>query len=211
VFIDGIPQLHSPHVLRKPAEFQVVPKVPNWDKETKEAIKYEGLQPLIPSKSLTDAVFVNIQKLYYWDSSSLTMQSRSFAGRENVGTVVVINGTVVCQDRVAQCAYHLAQNPYLEQIDLEGGVIAPGLLTYGGSIGLTEIEAEASTNDGVAYDPFKQEVSTLIGNQPLIRAADGLQFKGRNALCVSQFDSRITLTSHRSLPGWLIEMESRQP
>lgn len=210
MFIDGIPQLHSPHVLQKPAEFQVVPKVPNWDKEMKEAIKHEGLQPLIPSKHLIDAVFVNIQKLYYRDSSSLTMQSRSFADRENGGTVVIINGTVVCQDHAAQCAHHLAQNPYLEQIDLENGVIAPGLLTYGGSIGLMEIEAEASTNDGVAYDPFEQEVPTLIGDQPLIRAADGLQFKGRNALCVSQLTSRIILTSHRSLPGWLIEMGSPQ-
>jgi hypothetical protein len=211
VFIDGIPQLKSAHNIQKPAEFQVVPKVPNWDKERKEAIKHEGLQPLIPSKHLTDVIFVNVQKLYYRNSSSLTIQSRSFADRKDGGTVVVINGRVVCQDHAARCAHHLAQNPHLEHMDLGSGVITPGLLTYGGSIGLVEIEAEASTNDGVAYDPFRQEVPTLIGDQPLIRAADGLQFKGRNALYVSQLTSRIILTSHHSLPGWPTETGSPQP
>lgn len=183
MFIDGIPQLESPHVIRKPAEFQVAPKVPNWDQERKQAIKHEGLQPLMSSKHLKNAVFINVQTIYQKDSSGLGIQSQNVVD-EGAGVVVVVNGTIICQGQTPKCAHFHEQLPSLEQIDLEGGVLAPGLLTYGGSIGLVEIDAEASTNDGVAYAPFEQDNPTLMGDGSLLLAADGLQFKGRNALYV---------------------------
>ncbi|CAG8732051.1 9724_t:CDS:2, partial [Acaulospora colombiana] len=73
----------------------------------------------------------------------------------------------------AQCTDHQRQLSNFETIDVQGGVIAPGFLSYGGSIGLIEIEAESSTNDGVAFAPFKEEVPEIIGDEPLMRAADG--------------------------------------
>ena len=50
VWIDGIAQLESPHLLVKPASFQKVPETPNFDKEARETVEYEGLPPLEPKR-----------------------------------------------------------------------------------------------------------------------------------------------------------------
>lgn len=181
MFIDGIPQLESPKSIEKPSEFQVVPKVPNFDKEAKDAIKYEGLQPLAPAKQVQDAIFLNVRKYYEREKATGQIRSQQLEG---TGVVVVVDGKVVCKGSAMQCARYRAEDIAIEQIDLCGGVLAPGLLTYGGNIGLAEIEAEASTNDGIIYDPLEKDIPRVIGNEPLIRAIDGLQFRGRNALCV---------------------------
>ncbi|KAF9488505.1 hypothetical protein BDN71DRAFT_1485080 [Pleurotus eryngii] len=70
-----------------------------------------------------------------------------------------------------------------EEIDLEGGVILPGLTTFGSSIGLTEIAREPTTNDGNAVEPFSA-IPPLLGGplETFVHAEDGLQFGGRNTL-----------------------------
>lgn len=108
-----------------------------------------------------------------------------YTKEEDYGVVVVVNGKVLCKGTSSQCAQYRIQHSELREIDLEGGAIAPGMLTYGGPIGLVEIEAESSTNDGVAFAPISQNMPKLIGKNPLMRASDGLQFQGRDALLVS--------------------------
>ncbi|KAG6891468.1 hypothetical protein C0992_006199 [Termitomyces sp. T32_za158] len=74
VFIDGIPQLQSPHVVRKPKAFQKSPKVPNFDKEAAKAVEYEGLPPLAPAKPLpSTTVFTNISSVYLPRDDSIEM------------------------------------------------------------------------------------------------------------------------------------------
>lgn len=184
MFIDGIAQLESPHVVEKPPQFQVAPKVPNFDREAKEAIKYEGLQPLAPSGRVDSTIFLNVQRVYRRDESDMRIRSQDYMQSSEYGIVVVSRGRIVCQGKAAQCAEYRGRNPPVKEIDLEGGVIAPGMLTYGGPIGLAEIEAEASTNDGVASAPIRHATPDLLGDHPLIRAADGLQFQGRDTLSV---------------------------
>jgi hypothetical protein len=72
----------------------------------------------------------------------------------------------------------------MKSIDLKGGVLTPGLLTYGGYIGLSEIEIEPSTNDGIDYGlpPFDMKIPNRTGKEPLVQAVDGLQFQGRDTL-----------------------------
>ncbi|KZS89718.1 hypothetical protein SISNIDRAFT_479686 [Sistotremastrum niveocremeum HHB9708] len=49
VYIDGIPQLKNPSVSTKPDTFQSYPRPPNFDKEARETVEWEGLPPLKPS------------------------------------------------------------------------------------------------------------------------------------------------------------------
>ena len=66
-----------------------------------------------------------------------------------------------------------------EFVDLEGGSLAPGLTSYGSSLGLEEIIIEPSTNDGDVFDPLADEnlPSVLGKDTAIIRAVDDLQFK----------------------------------
>ncbi|PVF97469.1 hypothetical protein CPB86DRAFT_423305 [Serendipita vermifera] len=205
VFVDGIPQLRSPSTIKKPAEFQVPPKVPNFDKEREQAVKYEGLQPLRPSKDIESAIFFNVQAIYKRDGTMNKIISQKLSQRNELGVVVVHKGSIVCQGVEAQCLQYQIQSPTFERIDVEGGVISPGFLSYGATIGLTEIGYESSTNDGVAFAPFKEKVPKIIGDEPLMRAADGLQFNGRDTLLAYHNGVTVAVTPpvHSSFLGGL--------
>jgi hypothetical protein len=71
----------------------------------------------------------------------------------------------------------------LRIIDLKGGSISPTLVSYGSSLGLSEIQGEISTGDGTVFDPLIGPVPSAA-EQVLVRAVDGLQFAGRDALFV---------------------------
>jgi hypothetical protein len=66
-----------------------------------------------------------------------------------------------------------------ERVDLDGGAISPGLVAFGAPLGLEEISAEPSTNDGTASALLPK---LLGGHTAILRASDGLQFSGRSAL-----------------------------
>ena len=68
-------------------------------------------------------------------------------------------------------------------IDLRGGAIVPGLMSFGPSLGIEEIESEPSTGDGVRFDAVKMDVPKVVGDVGgLVRVSDALQFGTRNAL-----------------------------
>lgn len=182
VFIDGIPQLSDPHVTHKPTAFQHTPAVPNFDKEAEAAVKYEGLPPLEPTQSHTGLVaFLNVRSVYGVADEGVN-EVFSFGIDQESGVVIVQDGKITCSGTEAFCL-----TPSLlgqaQVIDLRGGSIAPGFTTFGSPLGLEEIDAESSTNDGVVYDPLVQKVPSVLGPETtLIRAVDGLQFGGRSAL-----------------------------
>ena len=67
-------------------------------------------------------------------------------------------------------------------MDLKGGAISPGLVSFGAPLGLEEIEGESSTSDGYVYDSLLKGVPELVGgDSALIRASDGLIFATRDA------------------------------
>lgn len=74
-------------------------------------------------------------------------------------------------------------------IDLEGGSISPGLVSFGSPLGLEYIAAEDSTNDSPIHDRLTEKgVPDMIGGDgAMIRAADGLLFQTRDALYVHWF------------------------
>lgn len=181
VFIDGIPQLESPHIVEKPPSFQGKPRVPKFDEEAKDAVKYEGLPPLQPKRTASNTVvFTNLETIFSRSGSTIHELYSATGGKQ--GMVVVEHGMIICQGSGELCmtTENLAN---ANIIDTRGGSIAPGLVTYGSPLGLEEIAAEPSTNDGVVYDPLVQKVPSVIGgDRAIVRAVDGLQFGGRDTL-----------------------------
>jgi hypothetical protein len=183
VFIDGIPQLGSPHVVHKPASFQKTPRVPVFDKEASEAVKYEGLPPLGPRKLTTETtIFTNVKSLYI-STAEAVHEAFSAQNGTAFGIVVTRNGSMVCSGAYQSCLTPTAwADPDVTIIDLDGGSISPGFVSFGSPLGLQHIEEEPSTNDGVVYDPFVRAIPKILGGNPIVYALDGLLFGSRDAL-----------------------------
>ncbi|EGO25467.1 hypothetical protein SERLADRAFT_437208 [Serpula lacrymans var. lacrymans S7.9] len=181
VYIDGISQLKSPHVISKPQEFQKVPEVPNFDKEAATVVEYEGLPPLQQRKSVSGLVLFRGVKTFFLRGEG-SVREVSMTQDDISGVVVVNNGAIFCSGPMADCSSSFSESD-AEIIDLKGGSIFPGLVSFGSPLGTSEIEAEDSTNDGNVNDPLTAKVPSIIGgDEALIRAVDGLQFGTRDAL-----------------------------
>ncbi|KAI0038899.1 carbohydrate esterase family 9 protein [Auriscalpium vulgare] len=201
VYIDGIPQIADPQVVHKPSAYQKPPKVPNFDEETAETIKYEGLPPLLPKKAPTDGVlFVNISKIFLPREGTLLEAYATSSVDPDGAVMLVMNGSVQCYGAASDCPHKGAVSEVVEVVGLGGGTIQPGLLSYGSPLGLQEIEAESTTGDGRVFDPLVGPVPKVLGgDDTLIRAVDGLQFAGRSALLAYRagVTKAITAPSHR--------------
>ncbi|EGO25215.1 hypothetical protein SERLADRAFT_414896 [Serpula lacrymans var. lacrymans S7.9] len=181
VIIDGIPQISSPHASIKPASLQSSPTTPDFEKEAADAIKYESLPPLEPSRTVTDLViFYNVSSV--WAREAGTVQAAfGVQEGESRGVVVVDNGRLVCANVLeAACASYMSSGSV--QVDLQGGSLAPALVAAGSAIGLQDIAGEPSTGDGTVYDVMKSIPSVVGGDSSIIKAIDGLQYGSRNAL-----------------------------
>ncbi|CAK5283111.1 unnamed protein product [Mycena citricolor] len=168
VYVDGIPQLSKPFSVKKPASSQHAPKTPNFDRERADAIKYEGLPPLEPEVRTPESIlFRNV-------SSLLVDGFASFAAPGDVlvkeGVIVAVSGASALDSRGARI------------VDLEGGSISPAMVSVGTIMGLEEMWSEDSTGDGAVFDPLMGHVPSILGEDTLIQAYDGLQFGSRNAL-----------------------------
>ncbi|KAH8119709.1 composite domain of metallo-dependent hydrolase [Phellopilus nigrolimitatus] len=200
VFIDGISQFQSPHIVEKPFLFHSVPETPNFDKEAKETLEYEGLPPLIPQRTIVDqaTVFTNVSNIWLRKQASETIKLHSFSIEEGGGVVVVEGGKVICEGSESVCAMHL-NSPNLITIDLRGGSISPGLVSYGTDLGLQEIGMEESTIDGTVYDGFSKKIPKILGgDSAVIRAADDLIFSTRNALLAHRAGVTSSITAPTS-------------
>ncbi|KAF8161153.1 carbohydrate esterase family 9 protein [Crassisporium funariophilum] len=181
VYIDGIAQLKSPFVSKKPDASQRVPKTPDFKHEADEALKYDGLPPLEPKSSVSGTViFTNVDSVFLKkDHTVQQVFSASEAGAS--GTIVVENGNIKCAGVSLTC--QLAQyGPNVRRINLEGGSISPALISYGSPLGLNHINGEASTNDGPVHNVLSSDPPGILGQGSIIRAVDGLQFSTRDAL-----------------------------
>ncbi|KAG8892176.1 hypothetical protein FRB99_002905, partial [Tulasnella sp. 403] len=175
VYIDGIPQITNPVRLEKPRAFQNVPKTPDWEKEAKDAIKYQGLPPLKGSESHS-VVFTNIRSI--WERNEFGKLTEVLAGLDD-GVMYFVDGALVCTSFRADLVCPSVFPSEVAVVDLEGGSMGPGLVSFGSSLGLVEIQQEWSTNDGIVYGPFDTEFS-IVGD--LARGVDGLSFEGRDML-----------------------------
>lgn len=193
VFIDGIPQIPNPKTVTKSYSLQHAPVTPNFDKEAEEAVKYEGLPPLIPSEVKTTAtvVFTNISSMFSRDHEGNVVEKFVALSMEERATVVVQDGQIVCEQSgpgSLSCASFLSSNVEHRIVNLKGGSLQPGLVSAGSSLGLTHIPLDGSTADGGVYNPLVGSPPSIVGGDGyLARAVDGLQFASRDALYVFSF------------------------
>lgn len=193
VWIDGVLQIPVPSRSgennnvevgkgKDSGEWRKVPSVPEWDKEREETIKWEGLPPLKGQKA-DDVVFLNVARVLQRGPNGTTEQTFSATtdtdGQQRLGTVVVERGQMTCIG--LDCA-NAAGNGKVT-VDLRGGVVTPGIMTFGSPLGLEEIESEPTTGDGEPYDAFKRNIPTILDDVGgVLRAMDALVFGTRNAL-----------------------------
>ena len=164
-------------------------------------MKHDGLPPLKPARPSKDAIFIRVESLWARHYTSGEVTLRKVANGDN-GIVIVRNGKVVCAGSNAQCEVMRTKMAGVPIVDLEGGSIAPGLLSYGAPLGLEEISEEASTGDGVAPAPLVDSVPSLVGgDRYLARAIDGLTFETRDALLALNFPFRLRLALTHTLTG----------
>ncbi|KAJ6500083.1 hypothetical protein C8R47DRAFT_1110364 [Mycena vitilis] len=174
VFIDGIPQFTKAYVSKKPASQQRAPTSPNFDKEIKDTIRYEGLPPLEPSTRTSGAIlFRNVSNCWTRDESGIHLS-------QVPQNVLVEGGSITWSGSDADSELAVVEGAII--IDLQGGSISPALVSAGSMLGLQEIAAEESTTDGTVFDPLSMQIPTILGEHTVIRAADGLQFGTRDAL-----------------------------
>ncbi|KAJ6469475.1 hypothetical protein C8R45DRAFT_1055168 [Mycena sanguinolenta] len=180
VFIDGIAQLDKPYTSVKPKSTQHAPTTPNFDKEIADAIKYEGLPPLEPEAAKSDVVvFRNVGSIFLKNPAT-RLVDEVFTSASAEGVVVVEKGQIVCSGTEAACSTAFSRSEALH-LDLDGGSIFPGLVSYGSPLGLTHIPGEPSTGDGSVFDPLRSPVPPIIDGTA-IKAVDGLLFGTRDAL-----------------------------
>ena len=162
--------------------------MPNFDKEVQDAIKYEGLPPLLTEKNrLTgDVLFRNVKNVYMPVGSNIN-HSELFRGvvdgEEFPPSVLVQRGRITCMGPCTQEKV-MARTENVTIIDLEGGALSPGLVSFGAPLGVEEIQQEPSTNDGEVIDPLTKETPKILddGEGGVVRAVDGLAFMGRDTL-----------------------------
>lgn len=184
VFIDGIAQLEAPHIVSKPKNYQRTPRVPNFNNDAQKAVKYEGLPPLAPKKIPinTSIIFKNVKSLYQ-KKGGVIEQVLLPQKTGNFSTIVIRNGSIVCSGDEL-CSKVAPLDPAFLTIDLEGGSISPGFVSFGSPLGLQHMDQEPSTNDGIVYDHLLQPIPDVLGNSAIIHAVDGLEYGSRDALCV---------------------------
>ncbi|EAU91444.1 amidohydrolase [Coprinopsis cinerea okayama7 len=201
VFIDGIPQLEEPQVTRKPHNFQRLPKVPNFDKEAAEVLKYDGLPPLEPKQSSEETtVFTNVKSVFKRTREGITSVLSVEEG-DGTGVVVVTGGTMTCIGTHIACDIAAVNSGGIRPpiVDLDGGSIAPGFLTFGSPLGLQNIAAEASTNDGDILDPLVNSLPNIMGGDTaIVRASDGLEFASRDAFLAYRTGVTTAVTAPKS-------------
>ena len=179
MFIDGIPQLEASFTKKK-HDRQTAPITPNFDKEAEAGVKFAGLPPLEATPVTSGGIlFRNISSMWRRDESGVHPVFRSRDADE--GIVFVEEGKIICSGAMGECS-SFASGSGLTVIDLEGGSIAPALVSAGSALGLQEIAMEASTSDGAVYDPLQGSVPAVLGEGSITRAVDGLVFGTRDAL-----------------------------
>ena len=158
-----------------------MPEVPNWDKERQRTIEWEGLPPLGGIQFRGTVIFTNVSELWvrHPEHGIFLQLDAGFGLEEQV--VVVNSGEVVCIGLLDSCAGFISSDS--KHTNLRGGVISPGLTSFGSCLGLQEIDEETSTGPGEPYNALIKDVPRIVGDIGAVeRASDALVFQTRNAL-----------------------------
>ncbi|KAF7352632.1 Carbohydrate esterase family 9 protein [Mycena venus] len=179
-------------------EWRRFPSVPDWEKERKQAIEWEGLPPLTARKQSGNIVFVNVREV--WSKGTDGKLQEVHRSDSNLVNVAVRGGRIVC---VGACSMDALDAD--EYVDLDGGSVVPGMMSTGTPLGLEEIRNEPSTGDGAPFDAFTERIPAIL-NDPgaMASAMDALMFGTRNSLTAYRSgvtSATVSLTKPLSLTG----------
>ncbi|KAI0065899.1 composite domain of metallo-dependent hydrolase [Artomyces pyxidatus] len=191
VWIDGAPQAVGAETGivvgkgKEAPEWREVPETPDWKKERRETVKWEGLPPLEVESVRGRVVFSNVSEVLIKNKGEIaTVLGRGVhqhSGSMGEGVVVIDDGKMVCTGDASSCSSFLGRAE--RTVDLQGGSLAPAFISFGSELGLEEITYEYSTGDGPVYDAFVTDLPKILGDVGgVVRASDALSFQSRNAL-----------------------------
>ncbi|KAF7301819.1 Carbohydrate esterase family 9 protein [Mycena indigotica] len=155
------------------------PDVPDWQKERSRAIEWEGLPPLANLNKARRVIFDDVR----------TVHHNGFIHTSDVGFhVVAVDGRIDCIGNAITCSFDASSD---QHVNLDGGVIVPGMMTFGSTLGTEEIHNELSTGAGLSLDALSENVPEILKDPgAMVYAVDSLMFGTRNAL--SAYRSGIT-------------------
>lgn len=187
VWIDGLQQIPVPgdqggHVEvgkgKEGEEWKNAPRTPNWEEEIGKTVRWDGLPPLQGSERSGEVIFKNVKKL--WRRGENGEITDTLEGVGDGVNVVVKNGKIACLGQ--SCL----TTDVTTWVDLKGGSISPGLMTFGSLLGTEEITSEMSTGNGEQYDAMLKDVPAIVNDVGAVaRTMDALMFGTRNALYVA--------------------------
>ncbi|KAJ7240322.1 carbohydrate esterase family 9 protein [Mycena haematopus] len=155
------------------------PSVPNWEKERKQAIEWEGLPPLTTKKQSGTVVFLNVRNI--WSKSADGKIQQVHRSGADLANIAVRSGRIICVGDNVMCPMDALD--VAEYVDLDGGSIMPGMMTFGSPLGLEEIRSEPSTGNGPPLDAFTERIPAILNDPGAVEnAMDALMFGTRNAL-----------------------------
>lgn len=185
VYVDGLRQLGAMHASAANVDHKLrphhAPAKADYDAEiarvrdSAEMIS-RGIELAFPSASgtLTSAVLHNISRVFVRDGTSI--RTRAFDNNE--GVLVYADGKVVCLG-AEHCWGDVDAD--VPRVDIQGGVVTPGLVAMGSTLGMSDIPSEPGASDG--SDPSMVTEHLRVDKERLLpRAADGLIWGGHDML-----------------------------
>ncbi|KAJ4001803.1 carbohydrate esterase family 9 protein [Lentinula boryana] len=179
------------------------PGQPSYLKERQDTVNWDGLPPLRGIEEGNRVVFRNVKEV--WTRGRNSIDESFVADEEEFGIVIVEKGKITCAGTADDCIVS-GDEPTVD-VDLHGGSISPGLLTFGSPLGLEDIASEPSTTDGRLFDALIVDVPSIfhdIGG--IVRAFDALMFDTRHARIAYYFGVTIA-TSSLAKPHRLYESD----
>lgn len=134
VWIDGMLMVNSSGSAR-PSSPRLRSVMPSWAKERDAARIWDGLPPVGGGKQTGTVVFKTVNTLWTRKNGQIkedkSLHSKDGVGSKRYGTVAVNDGKITCVGRCQEEG---------ETIDLEGGSISPGFMTFGSALGLSYVQ-----------------------------------------------------------------------
>lgn len=173
VFIDGVKQFDQPHVVNRPSDQSIPPSASDSASRATAVDRVTGKSSYAPKNVVEEVVFTNVRSVYEVNKEGRVSQTFGNVGLQpGRANVVVRDAVVVCTGSCRDFTSGIEN-----VVDLRGGSLIPGLVTYGGPLGVSEIGPEPSTNDGNGHD-------VLAGGVPVVLKGDLI--RGVEALSLGQ-------------------------
>lgn len=178
-YIDQIPQIENPVVVVKGEALQKITSAGDTSGAADD-IKYRGNAPLRSKHQVKNIIFQDVTALYLKNESTEKMEEQIVTPNGEMRTasnsrIIIEDGQITCTGTCVDAS----EDRQFELIDLKGGYITAGLISYGSPLGLKQIDQEPSTSDGKAPNPL---TNTPLLDGLVVKAADGATFDGKNQL-----------------------------